>query len=115
MTGSSRTQKHLHVAHVDLLQLKWSRILVAGAPHKHSFVRDGDDKRFTSVVVSDAAAGKGVARHATVTSGVRDLLVLKTTESSFENYVVDKYTTLKRASPATSTSRPMCRVGRDCD
>ena len=42
----------------------------------------------------DATAGKDklVAR---VTSGVKDLLVLKTTGSAFESFVRDEYTTLK--------------------
>lgn len=75
--------------------LKWSRIAVAGKPHKHSFVRNGDDKRFTSVTV-DGTAGKAKLS-ATVSSGIVDLLVLKTTESSFEDYVFDEFTTLKRA------------------
>ncbi|ORY85976.1 hypothetical protein BCR35DRAFT_302595 [Leucosporidium creatinivorum] len=84
---------HLHKSHVDITQLKWSRIPVAGKPHKHSFVRNGDEKRLTSVSV-DGTAGKDKMT-ATVTSGIKDLLVLKTTESSFENYVFDKFTTLK--------------------
>nr|CRX79137.1 hypothetical protein ls5930a1_00168 [Leucosporidium scottii]CRX79214.1 hypothetical protein ls5931a1_00042 [Leucosporidium scottii] len=85
---------HLHKSHVDITQLKWSRIPVAGKPHKHSFVRNGDEKRLTSVSV-DGTAGKDKMT-ATVSSGIKDLLVLKTTESSFENYVFDDMTTLKR-------------------
>ncbi|KDE02389.1 uricase [Microbotryum lychnidis-dioicae p1A1 Lamole] len=87
------TYSHIHKAHVNVIQLKWSRIPVAGKAHKHSFVRNGDEKRFTNVTV-DATKGKNVAT-ATVTSGISELLVLKTTESSFENYVFDKFTTLK--------------------
>ncbi|GAA6063492.1 hypothetical protein JCM10212_004451 [Sporobolomyces blumeae] len=87
------TYAHLHRVCVDITQLKWSRIPVKGQPHKHSFVRDGDEKRFTSVVV-DATKGKNQVT-ATCASGIKDLLVLKSTESSFENYVFDEYTTLK--------------------
>jgi len=42
---------HIHKAFVDIESLKWSRIPVQGVEHKHSFVRDGEEKRFTSVEV----------------------------------------------------------------
>ncbi|GAA5869512.1 hypothetical protein JCM8547_001510 [Rhodosporidiobolus lusitaniae] len=87
------TYAHLDRASVDVVQLKWSRIPVQGKPHKFSFVRNGEDKRTASVFV-DARKGKNNVT-ATCTSGLKDLLVLKTTESSFEDYVFDKYTTLK--------------------
>lgn len=96
-------QAHLHKSHVEITQLKWSRIPVAGKPHKHSFVRNGDEKRLTSVQV-DATAGKDKMT-ASVTSGIKDLLVLKTTESSFENYVFDEFTTLKRKLLASDQRR----------
>lgn len=88
------SQAHIHKAFVDIISLKWSRIPVAGVPHKFSFVRDGEEKRLTSVVI-DGTSGKDKLS-ATVRSGVQDLLVLKSSGSSFENYVFDKYTTLKR-------------------
>ncbi|SCZ94460.1 BZ3500_MvSof-1268-A1-R1_Chr12-2g03913 [Microbotryum saponariae] len=101
------TYSHIHKAHVNVIQLKWSRIPVTGKAHKHSFVRNGDEKRFTNVTV-DATKGKNAAT-ATVTSGISELLVLKTTESSFENYVFDKYTTLKRKSATLRVSKPGAR------
>lgn len=82
---------------MDITQLKWSRIPVAGKPHKHSFVRNGDDKRLTSVTI-DGTAGKDKMT-ATLSSGIKDLLVLKTTESSFENFVTDKFRTLPGQFP----------------
>ncbi|POY71553.1 hypothetical protein BMF94_5416 [Rhodotorula taiwanensis] len=87
------TYSHIHRACVDIVQLKWSRINVKGKAHKHSFVRDGDEKRTVSVVV-DATKGKK-AITATCQGGISGLLCLKTTESQFENYVFDKFTTLK--------------------
>ena len=44
---------HIHKAFVDIESLKWSRIPVQGIEHKHSFVRDGEEKRLTSVEVGD--------------------------------------------------------------
>ncbi|KAL8291379.1 hypothetical protein RQP46_002357 [Phenoliferia psychrophenolica] len=83
---------HIHAAHVDIIKLKWSRIAVAGQPHKHSFVRDGDEKRTVSVTVDDSL-GKDRLK-GTLKAGIKDLLVLKSSGSSFEDYWVDEFTTL---------------------
>ncbi|WP_247040930.1 factor-independent urate hydroxylase [Arthrobacter rhizosphaerae] len=64
----------------------WDRIQVAGKDHHHSFVRNGREVR-TAVLVRE-----GAAVH--VISGLRDLTVLKSTQSGFTGYPKDKYTTL---------------------
>lgn len=64
----------------------WDRIQAHGSPHNHSFVRNGQEVR-TAVVVRD-----GAATH--LISGLKDLTVLKTTQSGFVGYPKDKYTTL---------------------
>ncbi|KAF8211858.1 hypothetical protein K438DRAFT_1662457 [Mycena galopus ATCC 62051] len=88
---------HIHKAVVTVEQLRWSRIPVSGeqgsVDHPHSFLRDGDEKRIVKVEV-DASKGKDKLV-ASVTAGLSDLLVLKTTESAFTGFVRDKYTTLK--------------------
>ncbi|KAJ7110683.1 hypothetical protein C8R44DRAFT_262145 [Mycena epipterygia] len=88
---------HIHKVFVTVEQLRWSRIPVPGeqgpADHPHAFIRDGDEKRIVKVEV-DASQGKDKIT-ASVTAGLADLLVLKTTESAFTNFVRDKYTTLK--------------------
>ncbi|KAF8885467.1 uricase [Infundibulicybe gibba] len=90
---------HIHKAFVTVEQLRWSRIPVPGSPaansengHKHSFYRDGDDKRIVKVEV-DGSAGKDklVGK---VSSGISDLLVLKSTGSSFSGFIRDEYTIL---------------------
>jgi len=83
---------HLHKAAVTIEQLRWSRIPIGTQPHRHSFYRDGDDKRFTKVEVN-VSNGRDTFV-ATVTSGITDLLVLKSTGSSFQNFIRDEYTTL---------------------
>ncbi|KAK7050413.1 uricase [Favolaschia claudopus] len=88
---------HIHKAFVTVEQLRWSRIPIPGfqgtAEYSHSFIRDGDEKRIVKVEI-DASKGKDKIT-AQVTSGISDLLVLKTTESAFSGFVRDKYTTLK--------------------
>ncbi|NUT48817.1 MAG: urate oxidase [Saccharothrix sp.] len=61
----------------------WDRI----EDNDHSFVRGGDEKRTTAVTVDGDRAW--------VVSGVRDLVVLKTTGSEFHGFPRDEYTTLQ--------------------
>ncbi|KAF9231346.1 hypothetical protein BU15DRAFT_56253 [Melanogaster broomeanus] len=86
---------HLHKAFITIEQLRWSRINVSTEekPHSHSFYRDGDDKRVVNVVVS-AYSGDGKNLTGTVSAGISDLLVLKSTGSAFEGFIRDEYTTL---------------------
>ncbi|CAD6586515.1 MAG: hypothetical protein CYPHOPRED_003596 [Cyphobasidiales sp. Tagirdzhanova-0007] len=90
-----RTYPHFEKAFVDITQLRWSRMIVNDKLHPHSFIRDGEDKRFTSVTV-DATHKGGLT--ATITSGIVDWLVLKTTGSAFENFQRDEYTTIAELS-----------------
>ncbi|MBL8007220.1 MAG: urate oxidase [Ignavibacteria bacterium] len=74
----------------------WDRISVTGennsaaVPHPHSFISRGDEKRICSIIHN-----KNIV---SVSSGILGLLVLKTTESGFEHYIKDKYTTLKETN-----------------
>lgn len=67
-------------------QYAWERIQAHGSEHDHSFVRKGQEVR-TAVVVRE-----GNTTH--VISGLKDLTVLKTTQSGFVGYPRDRYTTL---------------------
>ncbi|WP_423820972.1 urate oxidase [Salinisphaera sp. SPP-AMP-43] len=67
-------------------QYAWERIHAHGAAHDHSFVRSGQAVR-TAVVVRDHA-------HTHVLAGLQEMTVLKSTESGFEGYPKDRYTTL---------------------
>ncbi|KAF8468499.1 uricase [Russula ochroleuca] len=94
---------HFTAAFVTVEQLRWARIGTgtgsdggAGgielSEHKHAFWRDGTEKRFVEVEVARKRDGDGAV--ARVAGGLRDLLVLKSTGSAFENFVRDEYTTL---------------------
>ncbi|KAF8636992.1 hypothetical protein AX17_003120 [Amanita inopinata Kibby_2008] len=86
---------HLHKAFVTVEQLRWARIPMegeGGQAHPHSFYRDGEDKRVVEVEV-DASKGKSKIT-AQVSSGIGDLLVLKSTGSAFSGFVRDEYSTL---------------------
>ncbi len=75
---------------VEISEHQWARIDVGGKPHRHSFIKSSDEKRIARVKASHETI--------TMTSGVEDLRVLKTTGSAFEKFKRDKFTTLKEAS-----------------
>ncbi|KAJ4523675.1 hypothetical protein HRR83_000322 [Exophiala dermatitidis] len=79
--------KHIHTAHIDIIQHRWTRMTVDGKPHPHSFYRDGEEKR---LVTADIIEGKGIE----IRSGISDLLVLKSTGSEFHHFIRDEFTTL---------------------
>jgi urate oxidase len=74
-------------ARVRIESAQWERISVAGRPHDHSFVSAGSELRVAEVVV-DQGDGEWVL------SGLKDLIVLKTTGSEFSGFITDRYTTL---------------------
>jgi urate oxidase len=83
-------------ARIEVEEYAWDRIPVggpSGSGHDHAFVRRGGDVRTTVVTLS----GRGADRQAWVVSGLRDLVVLKSTGSEFKGYLKDRYTTLKEA------------------
>lgn len=78
---------HIHKAHVKIVTHRWTRMNIDGKPHPHSFYRDGNDVRITEVT---SIEGTGLA----IRSGIKDLLVLKSTGSAFHGFVRDEFTTL---------------------
>lgn len=70
---------------VRLVEHLWNRIEVNGRGHEHSFVRGSGER---------TAAVTGTASEVQADAGIEDLLVLKTTNSGFEGFLKDRYTTL---------------------
>src|SRR5664279_5404974 len=81
-------------ARIEIEEYFWDRISVDGAPHDHSFVRNGGETRTTVVTVE----GRGADRRAWVVSGLKDLVVAKTTGSEFWGFLKDEYTTLQETT-----------------
>ncbi|KAF2843313.1 urate oxidase UaZ [Patellaria atrata CBS 101060] len=81
------TYNHIHAAHITVVVHKWTRMTVDGKPHPHSFLRDGSEKR---TVYALAREGKGIS----IKSGLKGLLVLKSTGSAFYGFHRDEYTQL---------------------
>jgi urate oxidase len=81
-------------ARVTIEAYPWVRLHHAGSPSPHAFARVGGQIRTASVTCGDGAAW--------VVSGLRDLVLLKTTDSEFRGFYRDRYTTL-----APTTDRVM--------
>ncbi|KAF8932846.1 uricase [Dissophora ornata] len=81
-------------AHVTIIRHRWARMNIDSKPHTHSFWRDGDETRQTEILIKRGANGR---RTVDLKSAIAGLLVLKTTGSSFEDFVRDEYTTLIEA------------------
>lgn len=85
------TYSHIHIAHISITQHRWTRMVIDGQPHPHSFYRDGEDKR----VVECKATEKDGKVSFEIKSGISGLLVLKSTGSAFYGYdTKDEYTIL---------------------
>jgi urate oxidase len=73
--------------HVSIEETLWARLPHGGKPHASAFTRNGDERR-TAVLV-------GTREGTTIRSGIRNLVVLKTSNAAFEKFMRDPFTTLK--------------------
>jgi urate oxidase len=79
------SQEPIRQARIRVEEYSWERIEASGG--QHSFARRGQETRVTQITY-DGSSWQ-------VVSGLKDLVVLNSTDSEFWGYVKDKYTTLK--------------------
>ncbi|KXZ55900.1 hypothetical protein GPECTOR_2g1451 [Gonium pectorale] len=106
-----RTYPLVSKAKIYVEQKPWARVQQGGLPHDHGYALQGTEVR--TVYVTYDKAGK-----LDVTAGIKELSVLKTTQSGYEGFLRDQYTLLPEvndrimASTVTSTwkytSQPPC-------
>ena len=84
------TQPQLTEATIEIAEHAYERLLLDGNLHPHAYISSGQEKH-TTLVRKDVT-------DISVHSGISDLLILKTTDSAFEKYIRDQYTTLKETS-----------------
>ena len=92
-------------ARLRVEQHPWLRL-----PGPHAFVRDGSLVRTSTVTVEGGRAH--------VVSGLRDLVVLKTTDSEFAGFYEDRYTTLQPTDDrvmATSVTAQWWHTAQDVE
>ncbi len=75
---------------VEITQFRWDRIEVEGHPPAHSFVRGRGERK------AKVSGDEGGERR--VEAGIEDVYVLKTTESGFEGFLRERFTTLPETS-----------------
>lgn len=73
--------------HVEIDESIWERVVVDSKEHNHAFVKPGKYTRYCKLFATHSSAK--------LTSGFKDLRIMKTTKSGFEDYFRDKYTTLQ--------------------
>jgi urate oxidase len=78
-------------AEVRVESVMWKRLTVDGKPHPDSFMRGSGELQTTSV---ERVQGGAFA----ITSGLENLVILKTANSAFEGYIKESLTTLKETS-----------------
>ncbi|MEV6677978.1 factor-independent urate hydroxylase [Streptomyces erythrochromogenes] len=91
------SQEPIQKARIRIEEYSWSRIATSDANSKfigsdevnHSFVRNGGETRVTQITYD--------GQNWEVISGLKDLVVMNSTNSEFWGYVKDKYTTLQEA------------------
>ena len=75
---------------VDLAQVRWERMTNNSMAEPYTYIGGGNEQQTAKV----RRTHEGVA----VESGIRGVRILKTTKSAFEDYIVDKFTTLPPSS-----------------
>lgn len=84
------TYAHITRATIKVICHRWTRMVIDGKPHPHSFYRDGAETRNVEAVASKSSKGVSID----IRSGIVGLLVLKSTGSQFHGFVRDQYTLL---------------------
>ena len=74
-------------ARIEAAETLWTRFAVAGKLHPYTFTGSSNEKRIVAL--------SATREEKTLQAGIEGLVVLKTTESAFENFLNDEYTTLK--------------------
>ncbi len=84
-------------ARVHIVEHPWTRLEVGGRPHDHAFQRGSGGNRVATVIGALDHGGAGGLQVETE-AGLDDLFVLKTTQSGWEGFLRDQYTSLPDTS-----------------
>lgn len=77
----------IHKVRIELARKQWTAILDNGQAHPKAYQRGGNEKWNCIIEMTNESTS--------IQSGISDLLILKTTDSGFSNFRIDKFTTLK--------------------
>ncbi|MFL6539683.1 MAG: factor-independent urate hydroxylase [Chthoniobacterales bacterium] len=85
-----RRYEQVETAEVEITSRDWQRMQIDGAPHPHSFRAGSNARTWTRVLATRDLQE--------TQSGIRDLVILKSTASGWEGYPRDEFTTLPETS-----------------
>ena len=71
---------------ITVHETKWVRLSFGGKPHPHSFVLDSNGKPFVEI--------NATREEFSIASGIDGFAFMKSTQSGWEKYVQDRYTTI---------------------
>ncbi len=81
-----KTYPQVSRVEIGFSERTWDRMAPDGRQHAHSFLQKDSTRRIAKITQSRTGSQ--------VESGIEDLLILKSTQSGFEGYVKDQFTTL---------------------
>lgn len=81
-----RRYEQVESASTEITAKDWQRMRIDGHPHPHAFSAGSEARAWTRVVCTRASQE--------IQSGIRGLVILKSTGSGWEGYPKDEYTTL---------------------
>ncbi|XP_073401003.1 uricase-like isoform X1 [Dendrobates tinctorius] len=93
---------HVTRVQTDIEEAPWRRFKKDGVDHVHAFIYSSEGTHFCEV--EQERGGQPV-----VYSGIKDLRLLKTTQSGFEGFIKDQYTTLPEAKDRCFSTIVNCK------
>jgi len=92
---------HISAVNMEVEEQSWDRIVVDGQQHNHAFRKGSGGTRICTMRLSKSG-------ELSMSSGFKDLQVMKTTQSGFEGYIKDEYTTLKDTHDRILSTKIKC-------
>ncbi len=104
------SQPAIELAEIAVASRPWQPMRVGTVTHPHAFTQSSGERRTAFVEHSDEATN--------VKAGIRDLIILKSADSGFSDFVRDEYTTLEETDDrvlASSLEATWSYTSRDVD
>jgi len=93
--------QHIESVFIHMDRHPWDRVKVSGKEHNHAFIKAASGIRFTTMTLRRDGKPK-------VSSGFKELQIMKTTQSGFEGFIVDEYTTLQPTNDRVMSTKVFC-------
>jgi len=92
--GSHFVENFAHVAQASVIitERPWKRIQIDGKDHPHAFMGNSSERNTCQAVITRPKADEDA--EGTIECGLEGLVLLKTTQSGFSNFIRDEFTTL---------------------